>query len=254
MIIVRQNLLDDVVHQIHHRGQIGEGDLWSIWEALANLPCCGPAPSTSLGMERLLYSFDLPGPQVFEGKIAVCQLVRVGGDKNLNRTRGDWHRDTHADRSRVVTSLKHSARSCCAAIYDSGDFPCRASPHASRITPCPVWVLVGPPSVAPVRRRPAAERSGQRALVFTFEWVSDRPGLPSRHAHLRSGNGAPHVTETTAATIDTVAQPLRPCAAQARAPGLGLGSHAVELCHVSGGGTGAAGDCRVSGNHAPLAP
>jgi DDE superfamily endonuclease len=62
VIIVRQNLLDDVAHQIHHRGQIGEGDLWSIWEALANLPCCGPAPSTSLDMERLLYSFDLPGP------------------------------------------------------------------------------------------------------------------------------------------------------------------------------------------------
>ena len=130
VIIVRQNLLDDVAHQIHHRGQIGEGDLWSIWEALANLPCCGPAPSTSLDMERLLYSFDLPGPQVFEGKIAVCQLVHVGGDKNLNRTRGDWHRDTHAERSKAVTPLLQAARSFCAANNDSRDFPYGASPEA----------------------------------------------------------------------------------------------------------------------------
>ena len=173
---------------------------------------------------------------------------------SLNHTTGDWHRDAHADRSRVVTSLEQSARRCRAEAYDSGDSPGGASPHAGGITSRPVWVPVSLTPATPVRRGPDAERGGQRALLFTFEWVSDRPGLPSRHAHLRSGNGAPHVTETTAATIDTVAQPLRPCAAQARAPGLGLGSHAVELCHVSGRAAGAAGAYRVRRAPAPLAP
>src|SRR5215510_9165450 len=70
----------------------------------------------------------------------------------LNQTIGDWHRDAHADRSRVVTSLKHSARSCCAEHYDSGDPPAGARPHAGRITPRPVWGPVSAPSVALVRR------------------------------------------------------------------------------------------------------
>ena len=48
----------------------------------------------------------------------------------LNRTKRDWHSDTQADRSRVVRLLQRSARSFCAANYDSGDSPSRASPHA----------------------------------------------------------------------------------------------------------------------------
>lgn len=48
----------------------------------------------------------------------------------LNQTRGDWHRDAPADRSRVVTSLDQLARSCCAATYDSRHSPGGASPHA----------------------------------------------------------------------------------------------------------------------------
>jgi insertion element IS1 protein InsB len=43
--------------------------------------------------------------------------------KRLNQTTGDWHRDAHADRSRVVRPLKQSARSVCAQHNDSGDFP-----------------------------------------------------------------------------------------------------------------------------------
>ena len=69
--------------------------------------------------------------------------------------------DAHADRSRVVRPLQRSARSFCAENYDSGDSPCRASPHAGRITPRPVWVPVGAAPAAPVRRRADAERSGQ---------------------------------------------------------------------------------------------
>ena len=79
------------------------------------------------------------------------------GVVNLNRTRGDWHSDAPADRSRVVTSLEHSARKCCAETYDSGDSLGGASPHAGRITPCPVWVLVGLTWVAPVCCRADAE-------------------------------------------------------------------------------------------------
>jgi DNA invertase Pin-like site-specific DNA recombinase len=41
----------------------------------------------------------------------------------LNWTTGDWHRDAHADRSRVVRPLKQSARSFCAQTNDSGDSP-----------------------------------------------------------------------------------------------------------------------------------
>jgi hypothetical protein len=41
----------------------------------------------------------------------------------LNRTTGAWHRDAHADRSRVVRPLKQSARSFCAQNNDSGDAP-----------------------------------------------------------------------------------------------------------------------------------
>ena len=48
----------------------------------------------------------------------------------LNRSTRDWHRDAHADRSRVVTLSQPSARRSCATNYDSGDFPGRASPHA----------------------------------------------------------------------------------------------------------------------------
>ncbi|MGH8526155.1 MAG: DNA methyltransferase, partial [Gammaproteobacteria bacterium] len=86
-------------------------------------------------------------------------MDEVLGDSNLNRTRRDWHSDAHADRSRVVTSLEQSARSCCAETYDSGDSPGGASPHAGRITPRPVWVPVSAPSAASVRRWPDAERS-----------------------------------------------------------------------------------------------
>jgi hypothetical protein len=42
---------------------------------------------------------------------------------NLNRATGDWHREAHADRSRVVRPLKPSARSFCAQNNDSGDSP-----------------------------------------------------------------------------------------------------------------------------------
>src|SRR5262245_16985247 len=51
------------------------------------------------------------------------------GVYRLNRTKGDWHRDTPADRSRVVTSDR-SARSCCAETNDSGDSPGGASADA----------------------------------------------------------------------------------------------------------------------------
>src|SRR5262249_27400759 len=86
----------------------------------------------------------------------------------LNRTRRDWHSDAHADRSRVVRPLQRSARSCCAENYDSRDSLCRASPHAGRITSCPVWIPVGLTSAAPVRCRADAERSGQRTFLFTL--------------------------------------------------------------------------------------
>jgi hypothetical protein len=48
----------------------------------------------------------------------------------LNQTSGDWHRDALVATSRVVRSLKLSARSFCAQNDDSGDSPCGASPHA----------------------------------------------------------------------------------------------------------------------------
>ena len=70
---------------------------------------------------------------------------------------------------------------------------------------------------------------------------------------LRGGNRARPAAETAAAAYP-VAQTLRPRAAQDCAPCLWLVSHAVELCHVSGGGAGAPGDSGVSGDHAPLAP
>jgi len=98
----------------------------------------------------------------------------------LNRTKRDWHSDAHADRSRVVRLLQRSARSGCAANYDSGDSPGGASPHAGGITTRPVWLRLGAPFTAPVRRRADTERSGARAVLFTLERVSDRPGVPSR--------------------------------------------------------------------------
>src|SRR5262245_5277157 len=88
--------------------------------------------------------------------------------RDLNRTRRDWHSDAHADRSRVVRPLQRSARSCCAENHDSRDSLCRASPHAGRITSCPVWIPVGLTSAAPVRCRADAERSGQRTFLFTL--------------------------------------------------------------------------------------
>jgi SAM-dependent methyltransferase len=102
----------------------------------------------------------------------------------LNRTKRDWHSDAHADRSRVVRLLQRSARSYCAETPDSRDSLCRASPHAGRITPSPVWVPVGAPPLAPVRRRADAQRSGHRALLFTLQRVSDRPGVPGRDTTL----------------------------------------------------------------------
>jgi hypothetical protein len=152
---------------------------------------------------------------------------------SLNQTTGDWHSDAHADRSRVVTSLEQSARSCCAETYDSGDSPGGASPHAGRSTRRPVGVPVSAPSAAPVRRRPDAERSSQRAFLFALQRGSDRPGIPGRHAHLRGGQRARHAAKTAAATY-SVAPTLGPRAAQNHPPRVRLGSDAVELCHVSG--------------------
>ena len=104
---------------------------------------------------------------------------------DLNRTRRDWHRDAPADRAKVVRPLQRSARSSCAENHDSGDSPCRASPQAGRTTSRPVWLRVGPPSAASVRRRADAERSGQRALLFALQRVWDRPGIPGWNVDLR---------------------------------------------------------------------
>src|SRR4029450_11903822 len=73
----------------------------------------------------------------------------------LNQTRGDWHRDAHADRARGVTALKPSARRSCAATYERGDCPGRASPQAGGMTPRPVWGPRSAPAAAPVRCGPA---------------------------------------------------------------------------------------------------
>jgi hypothetical protein len=56
-----------------------------------------------------------------------CDALFTILDK-LNQNTGDWHRDTHADRSRVVTLLQQLARSFCAKNNDSGNFPYGASP------------------------------------------------------------------------------------------------------------------------------
>ena len=163
-----------------------------------------------------------------DGKV----LVWIGNNnpesrvQSLNQSRRDWHRDAHADRSRVVTSLDQPARSCCAATYDSGDFPCRASPHASRIAARPVWIPVGPASFASVRYGPDPERSGQRAVLLALQRVPDRASIPGRHAHLRGGQRAKPAAKT--ATLDALAQTLGAGAAQDRAPSVGLVSHAVE--------------------------
>ena len=171
----------------------------------------------------------------------------------LNRTSRDWHSDAHADRSRVVTSLEQSARSYCAATYDSGDSPGGASPHAGGITPCSGWVPVRVTPAASVRRWPDAERSSQRALLFALQRVADCPGIPGRHAHFCGGQRASRAAKTAAAT-DAVAQTLGPRAAQNCSARIGLVSHALELCHVSGRAPGAPRDCRVCGNPAPVAP
>ena len=65
--------------------------------------------------------------------------------QTLNQTTGDWHRDTLADRSRVVTPLLQPTRSFCAQNNDSGALSSRASPDALCRPPRPVWVFVGPP-------------------------------------------------------------------------------------------------------------
>ena len=89
----------------------------------------------------------------------------------LNRTKRDWHRDALADRSRVVTSVKPSARSYCAKTYDSRNSPRGTSPHADRIAPCPVWGPLSAACGAAVCRWPDPERSGQRAVLFTLQCV-----------------------------------------------------------------------------------
>src|SRR5262245_34689613 len=103
--------------------------------------------------------------------------------RSLNRTKRDGHSDAHADRSRVVTFLEQSARSCCATTYDSGEFPGGASPHAGGVTLRSVWVPVSPSSLTPVRCRADAERSSHGALLFALQCVPDRTSLPSWHAH-----------------------------------------------------------------------
>jgi hypothetical protein len=113
--------------------------------------------------------------------------------------------------------LHRAARSCCAATHDRGDCPYRASPQAGGITPRPVGGPVRAPSAAPVRRRPDAERSGQRALWFALPRGSARPGRPGRDAPLRGGKRARHAAKT-AAVADSVAPPLGPRAAHNRPP------------------------------------
>ena len=71
--------------------------------------------------------------------------------RKLNRTTGDWHREAHADRSRVVRLLKQSARSFCAANNDSRDLPYGASPDVSGTPPCPVWIFIGHAHFAALR-------------------------------------------------------------------------------------------------------
>ena len=76
------------------------------------------------------YCFELNGLFLMAlqavGFEARALLARV----HLNRATGDWHRDAHADRARVVTPWQRSARSFCVENNDSGDSPCRASPDA----------------------------------------------------------------------------------------------------------------------------
>ena len=171
----------------------------------------------------------------------------------LNQTKRDWQRDALADRSRIVTSVKPSARSFCAKTYDSGDSPRGPSPPADRIAPCPVWVSVSVTSGAAVRRWPDAERSGQRAVLFPVEWVADRAGLPGGPAHLRGGKRAPCAAKP-ATRIDALTPTLGACPAQDCASGLGLVSHAVELRDVSGRTPSAPRDYHLGRNHASLAP
>jgi hypothetical protein len=122
------------------------------------------------------------------GSAITASAVDGGGPSGfvtLNRTRRDWHRDAHADRSRVVTLLHRSARSCCAESHDSRDSPNRASPHAGGITARPLRVSVGPSSAAPMRRRAEAERSRHGALLFALQRVSDRSSVPGWNTQLR---------------------------------------------------------------------
>jgi len=152
-----------------------------------------------------------------------------------------------------VRPLQRSARSSCAEHHDSRDSLCRASPHAGRTTSRPVWLRVGPPSAASVRRRADAERSGQRALLFALQRVWDRPGIPGWNVDLRWRKRASYSATTTAAA-HPVAQTLSARFTQDSAPGVGVVSDAVELRHVSGRVAAPARDYRIRRDPAPLAP
>ena len=92
-----------------------------------------------------------------------------------------------------------------------------------------------------------------RALLFALQRVSDRPGVPGREAHASMKQASvPRNSDGCGCSPRRSNAPFKRCSRPR--PGLWLVSHAVELCHVSGGAAGAAGDSGVSGDHAPLAP
>jgi hypothetical protein len=161
--------------------------------------------------------------------------------KKLNRTTGDWHRGALADTSRVVTPLKQSVRSFCADNDDSGYSPCRASPHAGRIAPRPLWLPVGAAPPAPVCRRPHAQRGRRRTLLLALKRVSGGSGVPGGDTLLRRPERRRYQAETVAEP-DALPQALRDGPPQDPTPRLWVVSHAVELCRVGLGGTSTAGD------------
>jgi insertion element IS1 protein InsB len=181
--------------------------------------------------------------EVYKGVIPPAQHRAI---TKLNQTTRDWHRATHADRSRVVRLLTPLARSDCAQNNDSGDFPDSASPDVGRSPPCPVWLSISlTPSAALCG---PAESDGECGGVILFALhglsrsarVSGRAvGRPSggqrhREAYAPTPNAA--IADATTVSTGDFAQ---------RAPAVWVVSDPLELCHGGFGTLRATTDHRL---------
>ena len=108
----------------------------------------------------------------------------------------------------------------------------RARAEARCTAPRARWLSPGIPRVPALCRRPHADGDGDGVVLLARQCLSHRPPLAREAAGRHSRHGRPTRRTRPHHGPAALAQALLGCLAQGPPAGLGVGSHALELCHI----------------------